>query len=497
MVKSYFPEGFLWGGAIAANQAEGAWNVDGKGISVADVAKYKPNISVEDYKSQWHVGLKDIEEALKSDDTVYYPKRRGIDFYHHYKEDLALFGEMGYKTLRVSIAWTRIFPNGNEETPNQAGLDFYRSMFEEMRKNNIEPLVTLSHYEMPLYLVNEYDGWVSREVVDMFVKYTKVVFEEYKDLVKYWLTFNEIDSIFRHPFTTAGIVEEKYNSKKEAEEAIYQAFHHQFVAAAYAKKLLLEIIPGAQIGCMLTKTLTYPETCNPEDILLAQKENRDNQFSSDVQVFGEYPRHVLNHWEENNFNIAMEDGDLELLKKYTVDFLSFSYYMSMVASINADQREKVGGNLTTGVKNPYLPTSEWGWQVDPVGFRVALIDLYDRYRIPLFVVENGIGARDVVEEDGSIIDDYRIEYFQKHFEQMNLAIKEGVELMGYTPWGCIDIVSASTSQMTKRYGFIYVDSDDLGNGTFKRTPKKSFYWYKKVIETNGADLENNVLETTK
>jgi 6-phospho-beta-glucosidase len=260
---------------------------------------------------------------------------------------------------------------------------------------------------------------------------------------------------------------------------------------------LLEIIPGAQIGCMLTKTLTYPETCNPEDILLAQKENRDNQFSSDVQVFGEYPRHVLNHWEENNFNIAMEDGDLELLKKYTVDFLSFSYYMSMVASINADQREKVGGNLTTGVKNPYLPTSEWGWQVDPVGFRVALIDLYDRYRIPLFVVENGIGARDVVEEDGSIIDDYRIEYFQKHFEQMNLAIKAGVELMGYTPWGCIDIVSASTSQMTKRYGFIYVDADDLGNGTYKRTPKKSFYWYKKVIETNGADLENHVLENTK
>ncbi|REJ18461.1 MAG: beta-glucosidase [Caldibacillus debilis] len=489
MVKSYFPKSFLWGGALSANQCEGAWNEDGKGMSVADVATLKPHIPVTDYKAQWHVGLEDIKKAMETDDTVYYPKRRGIDFYHRYKEDLALFAEMGFKVLRVSIAWTRIFPKGIEETPNQAGLDFYRSLFEEMRKYNIEPLVTLSHYEMPLYLVNEYDGWVSREVVDMFVKYCKVVFEEYKDLVKYWLTFNEIDSIFRHPFATAGIVEEKYSSKKEAEAAIYQALHHQFVASALATKYCHEIIPGSKVGCMLTRTLTYPETCDPRDVLLAQKENRDNYFCSDVQVFGKYPKHVLNYLEENNIHIKMEDGDLDIIKKYTVDFLSFSYYMSMVASIHAEQREKVGGNLTTGVKNPYLETSEWGWQIDPIGLRIALIDLYDRYRIPLFVVENGLGAKDKIEEDGSIIDDYRIAYLKSHIEQMNLAIKDGVELMGYTAWGCIDIVSATTSQMSKRYGFIYVDVDDYGNGTYKRIKKKSFYWYKKVIASNGSDLE--------
>ena len=487
-MKSYFPKDFLWGGAIAANQAEGAWNEDGKGMSVADVARFKPDVSVEDYKSQWHTSLADIAIAKETDDTVYYPKRRGIDFYHHYKEDIRLFGEMGFKTLRVSIAWTRIFPNGNEEEPNQKGLDYYRDMFEELRKNGIEPLVTLSHYEMPLYLVDHYDGWVSREVVGFFAKFSETVFREYKGLVKYWLSFNEIDSVFRHPFTTVGVVEEKYADKKAAEEAIYQALHHQFVASAQATKQLREIIPGAQMGAMLTKTMTYAETCDPEEVLMAQKANRDNHFYADVQVFGEYPKHVLNYFEENGFQIERTEEDLRLLKDYTVDFLSFSYYMSMVVSKNADKREKVGGNLTTGVKNPYLETSEWGWQVDPVGLRISLIDLYDAYRIPLFVVENGIGSTDVLTKDGTVEDDYRIDYFREHFKQMNLAIKDGVEVMGYTSWGCIDIVSASTSQMAKRYGFIYVDADDYGKGTYNRYKKKSFHWYKDVIATNGDSL---------
>jgi 6-phospho-beta-glucosidase len=487
-MKSYFPKDFLWGGAIAANQAEGAWNEDGKGMSVADVARFKPDVSVEDYKSQWHTSLADIAIAKETDDTVYYPKRRGIDFYHHYKEDIRLFGEMGFKTLRVSIAWTRIFPNGNEEEPNQKGLDYYRDMFEELRKNGIEPLVTLSHYEMPLYLVDHYDGWVSREAVGFFAKFSETVFREYKDLVKYWLSFNEIDSVFRHPFTTVGVVEEKYADKKATEEAIYQALHHQFVASAQATKQLREIIPGAQMGAMLTKTMTYAETCDPEEVLMAQKANRDNHFYADVQVFGEYPKHVLNYFEENGFQIERTEEDLRLLKDYTVDFLSFSYYMSMVVSKNADKREKVGGNLTTGVKNPYLETSEWGWQVDPVGLRISLIDLYDAYRIPLFVVENGIGSTDVLTKDGTVEDDYRIDYFREHFKQMNLAIKDGVELMGYTSWGCIDIVSASTSQMAKRYGFIYVDADDYGKGTYNRYKKKSFHWYKDVIVTNGDSL---------
>lgn len=488
MTKSYFPEDFLWGGATAANQSEGAWNIDGKGMSVADVSKFKPEISIEDYVSQWHVSSQDVEEGMKTDDTVYYPKRRGVDFYHRYKEDLALFSELGFKTLRVSIAWTRIFPNGTEDEPNHKGLEFYRELFQEMKQQNIVPLVTLSHYEMPLYLVNEYDGWVSREVMDMFVKFTKVVVNEYKDLVKYWLTFNEIDSVFRHPFTTVGVLEDKYASKKEAEEAIYQALHHQFIASSLATKYIHEIVPEGKVGAMLTKRMTYPETCNPEDVLLAQKENRENSFYADVQVFGEYPQFILNELQEKGFVIKMEEGDKAILKENTVDFLSFSYYMSMVASVNADEREKVGGNLTTGVKNPYLKTSEWGWQIDPLGLHISLIDLYDRYRIPLFIVENGMGAKDKVEEDGSIQDDYRIEYFKSHLKAMNMAIKEGVEVMGYTSWGSTDFVSASTSQMDKRYGFIYVDADDYGNGTYNRTKKKSFNWYKEVIESNGASL---------
>ncbi len=286
------------------------------------------------------------------------------------------------------------------------------------------------------------------------------------------------------------MVEEKYPSKKEAEKVIYQALHHQFVAGALATKYAHEIIPGSQVGCMITKTLTYPETCNPDDILLAQADNRNNFFYSDVQILGKYPKHVLNYLKKNDMEIEMIEGDEAILKSYTADFLSFSYYMSMVQSIHAHQREKVGGNLVTGVKNPYLPISEWGWQVDPKGLRVAMIDLYDRYGLPLWIVENGIGAYDKIEADGTIIDDYRIDYFQTHFEQIAMAIEQGVECMGYTSWGCIDIVSASTSQMTKRYGFIYVDLDDLNNGTGQRMKKKSFDWYKKVIATNGADLSN-------
>ncbi len=458
---SKFPDGFMWGGAIAANQAEGAWNIDGKGMSVADVAKYKPNVDKKDYVSQWHVTPEEMKEAMNTDDEIYYPKRRGIDFYHRYKEDIKLFAEMDFKALRVSIAWTRIFPKGIEDTPNEKGLKFYEELFKELKKYNIEPLVTLSHYEMPLYLVENYGGWASREIVDMFVKFSKVCLLRYKDLVKYWLTFNEIDSVFRHPFTTVGILEENYKSKKEAEEAIYQALHHQFVASSITTKYAHKIISDSKIGCMITKTITYPETCNPLDVYLAQKDNRNNSFYSDVQVFGEYPKHILKYFEKNNINIKMLEGDLELLKQHTVDFISFSYYMSMVQSINAKNREKVGGNLLTGVKNPYLEISDWGWQIDPVGLKISLIDLYDRYHLPLWIVENGIGAIDKIEKDGTIQDDYRIDYFRRHFEQIAEAIEDGVECIGYTSWGCIDIISASTSQISKRYGFIYVDLDDL------------------------------------
>lgn len=485
-----FPDNFLWGGAIAANQCEGAWNEDGKGMSVADVAMFKPNVDKKDYVSQWHIDMDDIRKARETDDVVYYPKRHGVDFYHHYEEDIALFAEMGFKTLRLSIAWTRLFPNGDEEKPNGKGLLFYENVFKCLRKHNIEPLVTLSHYEMPLYLVENYEGWASREVVDMFVKFATTCFERYKDLVKYWLTFNEIDSVFRHPFTTVGIVEDNYASKNEAEEAIYKALHHQLVASALVTKYAREIIPGAQIGCMVTKTLTYPETCNPEDIYLAMMDNRTNNLYTDVQVRGKYPLWIKKLWKDKGFEIPILEGDEEILAAHTVDFISFSYYMSMVQSIHAEKREKVGGNLTTGVKNPYLSTSEWGWQIDPKGLEISLIDLYDRYQKPLWIVENGLGYNDVVNEDGTIEDDYRINYFADHFKAIGHAIENGVEVMGYTSWGCIDIVSASTSQMSKRYGFIYVDVDDYNKGTYKRLKKKSFDWYKKVIETNGEILKD-------
>lgn len=485
--KSYFPKDFLWGGAIAANQVEGAWNIDGKGMSVADVAKFKPELDITDYHGQWNVTQKQLDEGMATDDTVFFSKRRGIDFFNRYKEDLGLLAEMGLKTLRISIAWTRIFPNGIEEEPNQKGIDYYVELLKEMRRLNIEPIVTLSHYEMPLYLVNEYDGWVSREVIGYFEKFVKVCVDNFGQYADYWLTFNEIDSVFRHSFTTVGVMEEKYETKELLEEAIYVALHNQFVASSLVTKYIHEKLPNAKVGTMLTKRTAYPLTPNPEDIALAQKHNRENMFYSDVQVFGEYPKWLLAELEEKNYDLKMEDSDLEILKNHTVDFVSFSYYMSTVCSVDESGMERVGGNLTTSVKNPYLETSDWGWQIDPIGLRISLIELYDRYRLPLFVVENGLGAKDEIV-DGKIHDDYRIAYFKRHFQEMNQAMKEGVEVLGYTSWGVIDLVSAATSQMTKRYGFIYVDVDDYGNGTYNRLPKDSYYWYQEVIKTNGKSL---------
>ena len=489
MNKSYFSKDFLWGGAIAANQAEGAWDVNGKGMTVADCAQFKPKVDVQDYKNQWKTTSEDIKNAMKTSDQVYYPKRHGIDFYNRYEEDLKLFSEMGFKVLRTSIAWARIYPKGDEQEPNIDGIKYYKNLFSKMKELNIEPLVTLSHYEMPLYLVNEYGGWENRKVIDFFVRFCETCFKEFGNYVKLWLSFNEIDSVFRHPFTTVGIVEDKYESSDLVEQAIYKSVHNQFVASAKATKIMKEIIPESKMGAMLTSLITYPEDCNPLNICKAQYENRQNLFYSDVQVRGEYPNHILNYLKEKDFDIGITSDDIEVIKKYTVDFLSFSYYMSRVTSVDEDKREKVGGNISTGIKNPYLETSDWGWQIDPLGLKITLINLYDRYQIPLFVVENGIGSKDKVV-DGKIHDDYRIEYFRNHFLAMNEAVKEGVELMGYTSWGCIDIVSASTSQMSKRYGFIYVDLDDYNNGSLERIKKDSFYWYKDIIESNGECLFN-------
>ncbi|MFB3162494.1 glycoside hydrolase family 1 protein [Neobacillus sp. 179-J 1A1 HS] len=484
MTKKSFPEVFLWGGATAANQLEGAYNEGGKGLSIFDMVTFVPkeertNEIEMDVKSK-----KELENLLAGKGGDNFPKRRGIDFYHRFKEDIALFAEMGFKTFRMSISWPRIFPNGDDREPNEEGLEFYDKVFDELLKYGIEPLVTLSHYEIPLNLVQKYNGWADRRTVEFFVHYAETVFNRYKGKVKYWLTFNEINISTISPYIGSGILIDEVENK---EQTVYQALHHQFVASARAVKAGHAIIPNSMIGCMLARMEVYPETCNPDDVLEALKEDQMNLFFTDVQVRGYYPSYMLSYFEENNIKIEMLPGDEEILLQHPVDFLSFSYYMTMVTS-GAPGKKKEKGNFFSGVKNPYLAASDWGWQIDPKGLRITLKKMYDRYQVPLFIVENGLGAYDRVEEDGSINDDYRIEYLRAHIEQMKEAIYEGVDLIGYTTWGCIDLISAGTSEMSKRYGFIYVDQDDYGNGTLARTKKKSFDWYKNVIATNGEQL---------
>lgn len=481
--KKGFPGNFLWGGATAANQIEGAYNIHGKGLSSADMVAFVPKVQ----RTGGHaieITSEQIERILAGKVDARFPKRHGIDFYHRYKEDIALFAEMGFKVFRISINWARIFPNGDDAEPNEAGLQFYDNVIDELHKYGIQPLVTLAHYETPLGLTQKYNGWAGREVIGCFTKYAETVFRRYKDKVKYWLTFNEINMMPISPFTGGGVVIDRVENKLQT---IYQALHHQFVASALATKLCHEIIPDAKIGCMLARMETYPYSCKPEDVLKTQHGNQMNLFYTDVHARGEYPKYMDRFFEENDIALHKEPGDDEILKKYTVDYISFSYYMSLTVS-DSPQNERAEGNLFGGVKNPYLKASEWGWQIDPIGLRVALNAMYDRYQKPLFIVENGLGAYDQVEEDGSIHDTYRIDYLRQHIAQMKEAIRDGVELMGYTSWGPIDLISMSTSEMSKRYGFIYVDQDDEGNGTLKRSRKDSFEWYKRVIATNGEEL---------
>lgn len=470
-----FAKNFLWGGALAANQCEGAYLEDGKGLEICDLLETGKDRFIK------------LDPALELHEGHVYPSHEAIDFYHHYKEDIAMFGEMGMKCLRTSIAWSRIFPNGDDAEPNEKGLTYYEDMFRELHRWGIEPVITISHFETPLALVKKYGGWDNRKLVGFFERYCKVLFERYKDQVKYWLTFNEVDSVIRHPFTTAGIIPSRVPEDKML-ETCYQALHHQLVASAMVVKDCHEIIPGSKVGCMLTKLTTYARTCAPDDELATQAKNLENLFYADVHVWGEYPRLILKMFEHKGIHVEMLPEDAATLKAGCVDFVSCSYYMTMTESVDPNA-ERTPGNTVLGVKNPYLPSTDWGWQIDPKGLRYSLIELYDRYRKPLMVVENGMGAKDVVEADGSIHDPYRVEYFRQHISEMGKAIDEGVEMWGYTTWAPIDLISASTNQMSKRYGFIYVDQDDMGNGTLARSRKDSFYWYKKVIASNGEDLD--------
>ena len=483
-----FPKDFLWGGATAANQFEGAWNVDGRGPATSDTSRAVAPEERKSMGSEFNSPMTRAKlDAALNDTEGLYPKRWGSDFYHHYKEDIALYTEMRFKTFRMSIAWSRIFPNGDDATPNEAGLAFYDKVFNELNKYGIEPLVTLSYYEFPIHLITEYGGWKNRKVIDCFVRYAETVFNRYKDKVKYWLTFNEINIIGMTGYLSGGLL---FDDGKLNLQEMYQAAHHQFVASSLATKVGHEINPDFKIGCMLARMQAYPATCNPDDVMEEIKKDHENLFFSDVQVRGKYPSYAKHFFKENNIELEIADGDLEILEKYPVDFMLFSYYMSSIAR-KQKSGEETAGNLILSEPNPYLEASDWGWQIDPVGLRITLNKLYDRYQVPLMVIENGLGALDKVEEDGSIHDQYRIDYLEYHVKQMYEAIEDGVDLMGYTWWGCTDLVSASTSEMSKCYGFVYVDADDQGNGSFDRSRKDSFFYYKDLIATRGANILND------
>ncbi len=487
-----FKKDFLWGGATAANQFEGGWNEGGKGVSSSDCctrgSRTKPRevtymTKEGKVESQMMFALNAPEGAtFGAFDGYDYPSHDGIDFYHHYKEDIKLFGEMGFKVFRLSINWTRIFPLGYEEEPNEEGLKFYDDVFDECLKYGIKPLVTLSHYETPVGLTNKWGSWVDERTIDCFVRYVKTVGERYKGKVEYWLTFNEINCLCFGGWMAAGI-------PTNDPQAIADAGKHQLLASAKAVQVLHEIDPNNKVGNMIGYGTVYPYTCNPKDALEAWSTFNGAYFYCDVQARGYYPAYKLKEYENNGINFSLTDEEKALLKKGTVDFISFSYYMSSCASADPEVEGNQGGNITQGVKNPYLEESEWGWQIDPLGLRLALDYFYDRYQLPMMVVENGLGAQDTLE-DGTVHDSYRVDYLRSHIEAMKQAVDEdGVELWGYTPWGCIDLVSASTGEMAKRYGFIYVDYQDDGTGQGERIKKDSFEWYKKVIATNGEDLD--------
>ncbi|RYL94960.1 6-phospho-beta-glucosidase [Sporolactobacillus sp. THM7-4] len=472
-----FPKTFLFGGALAANQYEGGFDKGNKGLSIVDVEPAGP----ERNKMLTHPG-----EYLKVRDDLYYPSHRAIDFYDRYKEDIRLFGEMHFSALRISVAWSRIFPEGDEENPNEEGLRYYDRIFDELIKYNIEPIVTISHYETPLNLVKKYGGWKNRILIKCYLKFAETLFKRYRNKVKYWISFNEINCITVSPFIAGALVLDKEKNKMQV---IYQAAHHELVASAKATKLLHRIAPHAKMGCMLAFSPFYARTCKPADQMAALQQNHITFFFGDIHCRGYYPSYMKRFFAENGIHLEVADDDLQVLKENTVDFISFSYYMSYTTE--ADKKSDQWNGVYLKVKNPYIKSSDWGWPIDPIGLRYALNLLYDRYHKPLFIVENGLGARDEIEPDGSINDDYRIKYLNDHLVQVAEAIKDGVNVIGYTAWSPIDVVSAGTGEMEKRYGLIYVDRDNQGKGTLERRKKKSFYWYREVIDTGGSSLKKD------
>lgn len=471
------PKDFLWGGATAANQAEGAIFAGGRGLTNTDLLPLG-----EDRAAIAFGRLDNLDRKA----SYFYPNEEAIDMYHRYMDDIQLLAEMGLKAYRMSISWTRIFPNGDDKHPNEEGLAFYEAIFKELRRHQIEPLVTLAHFDVPVALIKKFGGWRDRRMVTAYVNYAKTVFERYKGLVRYWLTINEINILLHQPFVGGGLLFQEGDS---IPTLTYQAAHHQLVASALATKWAHEINPDNKIGCMLAGGSHYPYTCRPKDYLEAIHRDNGEYFFIDVQARGYYPSYALKKFEREKIVLDMESEDEAILREHPVDFVSFSYYASRTVSGYDEDYATTTGNLFQSIKNPHLPSTDWGWQIDPLGLRSSLNMLYNRYQKPLFIVENGLGAKDVPNADGKVEDDYRIDYTRQHIQAFKDAVAiDGVELLGYTTWGIIDVTAASTGQMSKRYGFIYVDRDDEGKGSLKRTPKKSFYWYKKVIASNGEVL---------
>ncbi|AHI53004.1 glycoside hydrolase family 1 protein [Spiroplasma culicicola] len=487
MKKLEFPKNFLIGGAAAACQYEGAYDAHGKGLSIADYKYYNPNL---DRKAAAVEALEyftdTYQDAKENGKDKVYSYRWAIDFYNRYKEDLGLFKQLGMNCFRTSIAWSRIMPT-SENKPNREAIEHYKKIFQEAKENNIELVLTLSHYDYPLWLLEEYGGFENRQAIDKFLEYCEVVLNEFKDYATYWLGFNEINITSHSSYTGAGFVMDKNDPKRL--HKLYNALHNQFIAQAKLVKLAHEIDPNIKVGSMIAALQTYPATCNPEDVLANQQHMNINMwYYFDVLAKGEYPQYMLNYFAKNNIGINISKEDAIILKEYTVDYLSFSYYMSSVTSVS--KTETTNGNILAGGKNPYLDATEWGWQIDPVGLRIYMNDLYYRYKKPLMIVENGIGVDEIWDQKNNILNDtYRIDYIREHLKNMLLAMQEdGVECIGYTSWTAIDLVSMSTKEMTKRYGFIYVDLNDYGEGTGERKIKESGKWFKTICESNGSKL---------
>jgi len=445
-----FPENFLWGVSLAAHQCEGCFEGDGKGRGISE-------------KEEFHNPMS--------------------DFYHRYAEDIEKLSELGIHAFRMSIDWSRIYPDPWGE-PNPIGISYYRDLLTKLKEKGIQPIVTLSHYEMP-YLISKINGFTSKESIDLFMKYVRTCYENFGDLVHYWLTFNELNCEHMPGHNKMnGIISDENHLEWD-----YVALNNKLVCSALAVKLLHEMYPDAEIGNMIGYFPIYPQTSNPKDFLkMMQKTNLLHHICLEVQCNGRYPYFAEAYFRQNNIDIQLTEEEKEILKEGTVDFISMSYYCSNVVTYKYDMPRR-SGNQIGGIDNEYLSKNEWGWTIDPEGLRIVLNDCYQRYQKPIIIVENGLGAYDRKEEDNAIHDDYRIEYFHNHLTELAKAVVEdGVDVFGYCLWSAIDIVSVSANTISKRYGLIYVDADDDGNGSFDRFRKDSFYYYQKVVASNGESI---------